>query len=225
MKLPALMGNILSLLGMITSYLILKNSLIATKFKSSTFPGLLPLAELMTGGNNTPKWTTSKKVDVIAVDILPQLPYFRFHSIKDIPNLQQFCSAKIGPDVALRCFLVEDMTAVVVETLGTAFAIPPQLFTCHMQHEGHVQQGSVGEPFEGLRQSWSRFRDPYFFSFAFQRQLDALEILKSGPRQRYTMYRDHNVETRTVEERVSGIICSRQSSSCRIGMSSCYFIL
>ena len=187
------------------------------------FPSLLPLAELMTGGNNSnprrigKRWTISAKVNVIIVDIYPQFPCFKFHHITDLLNLKEFCSTKVGPDVALRCFLIEDMTAIVVETLGSAFALPPQLFNCHMKHMGHVQQGSVGEPFNGPRQSWSRFRDPNFFSFAFQRQIDSLDILNSGCGQRHTMYRYHNAETGVVEERVSGMICSRQRSSYRIG--------
>ena len=106
------------------------------------------------------RWTSSEKVDVIAIDIFPNSPYFKFYNIKDLQSLKKFCSSDIGPDVKLRLFLVEDMTAVVVETLGSAFALPPLLFNCHMKHSGHVRQGLFGEPFPKHEQPLSRFRDP-----------------------------------------------------------------
>lgn len=58
-------------------------------------------------------------------------------------SLKDFCSSKFEHDVALRVFLVEDMTAVVVESLGASFALPPGLFNAYMKHMGHVRQGTV----------------------------------------------------------------------------------
>ena len=185
---------------------------------------------MMGGYNFNPRrigkrWTSSEKVDVIAIDIFPNFPYFKFYDIKDLQSLKDFCSSEIRSDVKLRLFFVEDMTAVVVETLGSAFALPPQLFNYHMKHSGHVLQGSVGEPFPQHEQPLSRFRDPEFFSFPFQRYSENDEYFgKSAPRQRYTMYRDHDFERCVLEERTSGIICSHQSSGCRIG-SFLYLLL
>lgn len=205
--------------------------LTTAEFKSSAFTDLKPLAELMMGGDFNPRrvdkrWTSSEKVDVVAVDIFPNSPYFKFYNIGDLQSLKDFCSSEIGPDVKLRLFLIEDMTAVVVETLGSAFALPPLLFNCHMKHSGNVLRGSVGEPFPTFEQPLSRFRDPEFFSFPFQRYFENREHFgKSAPRQRYTMYRDHHVEGFVLEERTSGIICSHQSSGCRIGSFPCFLLL
>jgi hypothetical protein len=185
----------------------------------------------MTGGHSFnprrlgERWTISENVDVIAVDIFRQSTSFKLHRLEDLRSLENFCRSDFGSDVALRLFLVEDMTAVVVETLGSAFALTPHLFNCHMKHTGHVQLGSVGEPFPETEQPFSRFRDPEFFTLAFRRRFEDHEIFKSGPRQRHTMYRDHDTETFTLEERVSGMICNHQSSCSRIGALPCFILL
>ena len=169
-------------------------------------------------GHEEKRWTSSEKVDVIAIDIFPNPPYLKLHKIEDLQSLKILCSSEIGSDVKLRLFLVEDMTAVVVESLGSAFALPPALFNYHMSHSGVVQQGNQGVPFPSHPQRLSRFRDPEFFSLPFQRYLENPEYIeKSAARQRNTMYRDHDVENFVLEERTSGIICSHQSSGCRIG--------
>lgn len=76
---------------------------------SLAFPNLLLLAELMKGGNNSnarrigKRWTTPEKVNVIVVGIFSHSPCFKVHRITDLPKLR---SSKVGPEVALKCFLI-----------------------------------------------------------------------------------------------------------------------
>ncbi len=196
---------------------------------SSAFPDLLPLAQLMTGRHDSTydsqRWTNSEKVDIIVVDISRRSPCFNLHRFEVLRGLDEICLADIEPDVVLRLFLVEDMTAVVVETLGSAFSIPPRLFNCHMKYQGHVKSGWACMPFPETQQPLSRFRDPEFFSLPFQRLFEEPGVIKSDRRQRFTLYRDHNTNTSILEERVSGIVCNHHSSSSRMGMLPCFVLL
>ena len=91
-------------------YLVSDDFLTTAESKSSTFTDLQPLAELMMGGYNSnpahigKRWTSSEKVDVIAIDIFLDSPCFKTYNIKDLQSLRRFCSSEIGPDVKLRFF-------------------------------------------------------------------------------------------------------------------------
>ncbi|KAK4233734.1 hypothetical protein C8A03DRAFT_38537 [Achaetomium macrosporum] len=61
----------------------------------------------------------------------------------DIEKLKELTSPNnIPADVVMRPFLIEDITAPVIEVLGTAFDCHPMLFAEHMHTVGYGQPSS-----------------------------------------------------------------------------------
>lgn len=110
---------------------------------------------------------------------MPQV-YLTYERVHDTDALQAFTS--MFPDeLALRLFLVEDMTAPIVEILGSAFQCQPDLFQHHMHSIGTVVTAGKPSPggiiyateheLRGRLQPPSGLRRHSFFSIPFRRKL------------------------------------------------------
>ena len=149
--------------------------------------------------------------------------------IQDIKTLSEFLQKTISQGVIKRLFLVEDVTAPVIELLGSTLRCRPDLFVAHMQHYGNIWRTPIDNTginlegpciscsYRGPPRPVSSFRYQPFFSFPFRRKLRhkiGEGIQHAGKR---TMFRDHNDFENTVEERISGALSTTRDTTAAIG--------
>lgn len=95
---------------------------------SHSYPELLPLAQLLRKRypplSRCLTWRDSSKVNVIVVDMKPFPEHPISEHVRDIKRLEQLATHDIPDTIALRVFLVEDVTAPVIELLGSNYADP-----------------------------------------------------------------------------------------------------
>ncbi|KAK1753635.1 hypothetical protein QBC47DRAFT_386834 [Echria macrotheca] len=201
------------------------------------YPELEYLSQLLTGKYPPHRvslvWSTSTKVDVIIVDIkhdaggVPAV-----ERVQDIEHLRRMATEEIPETIALRLYLVEDMTAPVIELLGSSYECCPFFFQRHMRcmgvHAARMTDGN-GVPHE---HSWvkrsfednetpppSELRDLPFFSLPFRRWAYTPRPKPSeaavGDR---TMFREYDQKNSLLEERVTGLLVNPKSRKPAIGI-------
>ena len=119
----------------------------------------------------------SKEVDVFVVDLLPDQPLLVTQHIRDIGEFQQIAAEVIPKNVELRLFFMEDMTALVVEALGSALRCRPYVFADYIQLAGmnEIINAETGEFIQILlrcgenTQIWSDHSSQTHFSFLLPR--------------------------------------------------------
>jgi hypothetical protein len=157
--------------------------------------------------------------------------------VTDIDKLKELATPDISAaDVAMRLFFVEDITAPVVEVLGAAFDCHPLLFAEHMYTVGRRDPHMIkqnGLPDE-LNHLYSELRPTHkgkpflpterdalpFFSLPFRRFFrygpgNYIEFVSHNSER--TMHRDYNNVFKLLEERVTGTVCSKETSEVQIG--------
>jgi len=215
---------------------VLRTDLLIFCAPSVSYPELGHLAGLLTG-QYTPSttcltWTTPSNVDVVIVDIKTSQEKPTTQHIRDVESLKRAADLEIPCDVSLRLFLVEDMSAPVVEVLGGAFSCYPHLFANHMQTIGARPQYDIdgkGLPVQmnleeplcpnpGRPRSTSEIADLPYFSVPFRRHFQyASEQHMNLHRTRRTMFRLYHEGEDVLEERVSGALHSTGTGAAKIG--------
>jgi hypothetical protein len=206
----------------------------------SAYWELEPLSQLLTGKYppNTVyvAWSTSTNVDVIVVDIKhdpADAP--TIERVREIDHLQRMTTEDIPQTIALRLYLVEDMTAPVIELLGSAYNCNPFFFQHHMRCIGGRPSTKIdekGNPLPGIESAFrlhtpeeaplpSGLRNLPFFSLPFRRLLDFTGEgnAKSIVRER-TIFRQLLEDFRLLEERVTGTLQSSEPGRPMIGQSN-----
>jgi hypothetical protein len=91
---------------------------------SKTYTHLKPLLSLLTGiyPEDDCEWPQSRKVNVKVVDMEIGPYQCSFHHLTDARILQEVANSKPSKAIATRLYLVEDMTPIVVEILGSALS-------------------------------------------------------------------------------------------------------
>ena len=87
-------------------------------------------------------WTLSSHVDVVIVDVLQDRRTEISH-VQDLDSLQQAAVTTLPNNVALRLFLVEDMTGPIVEILGRTYSCHPHFFAAHMESQYYSGFSSI----------------------------------------------------------------------------------
>ena len=141
----------------------------------------------------------------------------RISFIKDTENLSRAVHEILLDEVAVRLYLVEDMSAPVVELLGSAYGCHPHLFENHL-HTVHFRCrdkiDAIGRPSErdtiimnytGRPESASDIGREDFFSLPFRRYFwfEDEDAYNEWPKER-TVPRCCTEIGYYVEERVSG---------------------
>ncbi|KAM7197269.1 CorA-like Mg2+ transporter domain containing protein [Rhypophila sp. PSN 637] len=199
---------------------------------SLTHPELAPLAQLLTGRypplTECLTWTTSTNVDVVVADVHRNASQpVTFHQALDIQQLKLYATSDIPENVSMRLFLVEDVTAPVIELLGSVYGCHPSLFEEHMHSQASRQKyrTDLDGHLDGLarmdrpwgfndclgdrRHTPSGIGNLSFFSLPFYRKF---HYPNEESRQRHeskrSMFREgHNKDAlskKALEERVSG---------------------
>lgn len=205
---------------------------------SRSDPDLEPLSQLLTGRypplTACLTWTRSSHVDVVVVDIkhhLTELPTIR--EIRDIEQLREVTALAVPEDVVLRLFLVEDMTAPVVEVLGSAFHCYPSFFKAHMHTIASRPEKWINESGRSVPDvppnprsatmsrklhSWTEMQNLAFFSFPFRRRVRFGESRLGRPSMKNpTMTREYLPNYLLHEERITGIVQDTVPGKPRIG--------
>jgi hypothetical protein len=198
-------------------------------------PEFTPLAGLLTG-RYPPRsehltWSDSTKVDVIVVDLkrLPEPPFVEH--VKDIMRLNQVAKLDVPESVAMRLFLVEDVTAPVIEVLGKAYDCYFSFFSEHLQtiepramniiDDQGLPTADTGDMWvnRGIPQSRSKIIDSPFFSLPFRRNFFYADKEEQdrhvGQR---TIFRHYNDENFTLEERTTGALHPTTSGNSSIAI-------
>jgi len=205
---------------------------------SSSYPELKHLSRLLTGqyppSTTCLTWTTSSNVDVFVLDITSSQEKPNIEHIRNIEGLKRAVDREIPTDVSLRLFLVEDMSASVVEVLGAAFGCYPHLFENHMRTIGGRPQQRIDEngaplpitpteipyTYPGLPGSSSELRDQPYFSVTFRQNFRyASGQDREVHLRRRTMFRSYHQGEHVLEERVSGALHSTSAGTSKIGKS------
>ncbi|KAM7203472.1 hypothetical protein V8F20_004066 [Naviculisporaceae sp. PSN 640] len=207
-------------------------------------PELAPLAQLLTGryppSTRSIAWTTSSTVDVCVVDVYhdpAHCPTVR--EIRDMESLKETATHDISDTIAMRLFLVEDVTAPVIEILGSVYGCHPYFFRAHMQSDALQKKTSVdahgyltlqsksAQDYSQL--SGTRFtltetaRLPFFslpfyrgFQYRNQERREQHETKRTMPRKYYPK----SIIDGTLEERISGTFITETASEnkCRVGI-------
>jgi len=165
-------------------------------------------------------------VDVLVLDV--DLASFQCGSYRltDSHSLSAFLASGIPDQVALRLFLVEDITPIVVEILGSALRCNPELFLSHMYHYGMKflkcldLGGSRGSTFFGAPESLSAKRQKEYFSLPLRRAFEYINEKAQREHENHrSMFRGYNNDEVSVEERISGSFDTAEGSSTTTGMS------
>ncbi|KAI9652641.1 MAG: hypothetical protein M1829_001492 [Trizodia sp. TS-e1964] len=200
-----------------------------------SYPELAPLAQFLTGkyppSTTCLTWSTSSNVDIIMVDVKPLPARPNIERILDIAMLEQY-AVEVPADVALRLFLIEDVSADVVNMLGSGYGSYPHFFENHMHTIGFRLYGKIdmnGYPVPNKKESVSSahkgklltpteiVRLPYF-SLPFRRMFEySSDRARQIHRKQRTMFREYNVEGLSLEERVTGAIHSAENGVASIG--------
>ena len=151
--------------------------------------------------------------------------------VEDLELLKQFCNMdKANNDIQLRVFLVEDMTAPVVEILGAAFHCHPQMFEEHMRTSGpRTATGfdSAGRFERAYRNIITNHGGPIYPSEYKTRPHFSLPFHRRFKYRSLEAEEDHNAK-RTMwskysegklEERVTGALYTAPNLSRRVGES------
>lgn len=199
---------------------------------------LAHLAHFLTGryppNARTLYWTPSKTVNVIVCDVYCDPMRCSWTKVQDLSSLTQLCSSgHASNDVKMRLFLVEDMTAPVVELLGAAFHCHPQVFEEHMQTIGRrrnsdfdaqgrvkrslsevvVSSFNTGAPFPT-----SNYKKSSHFSLPFCRSFEyGSEEAQKAHEAKRTMWRKYDEEETRLEERVSGVVYTPAHLNHKVG--------
>ena len=197
------------------------------------FPHLIPLAELLTGqilDQEFPgygfQWTKSQEVDVVVVDFDIGKRRLTLSHVQCIKELQRILTHEVADSIGFRLFLVENMTAPIIETIGRALNTEPDIFGRHM--EGLMRLNVPNflmprylAPIKQPSQS-SLWREP-FFSFSYRRKVPG-QIPYPPGRYDYcrgsTTTRGLDAFRATIEQRVSGIVQVLSGSQTRTGRST-----
>jgi len=176
---------------------------------------------------------------VVVVDIkhLPtETPTIR--EIREIEQLKEVAAVDVPEDVVLRLFLVEDVTAPVIEVLGSTYHCYPGFFQAHMQtiasreHKwvggsGISSRNNLYRPILGKLHSLTEMQNLPFFSFPFRRRVKynfswSRPMARKPFVEKRTMARGFLVEqypfgVSLEEERVTGILQDIIPGKARIG--------
>jgi hypothetical protein len=184
-------------------------------------------------------------VDVIVLDIKSTRETPNIEHVRDVEELERVVASDVPDDVSLRLFLVEDVSAPVVEILGAAGGCYPHFFENHMHTIGHrtltkIDSGGLatlesdidssglstresnidGLSHEGYVQSTSDTREQPYFSVGFRRLIKLekhSEIDIELFQKPRTMYRDLKEDPGVLEERISGVMNSTESGRAKTG--------
>jgi hypothetical protein len=148
------------------------------------------------------------------------------YHLTDSHNLSAFLATEISDQVAVRLFLVEDITPIVTEILGSAMSSNPELFLSHMYHYGTKflkcldLGGSRGSSFFGRPESISVKSQKEYFSFPLRRTFIYSDKKAQVEHEKIrSMFRGYNNEEETIEERISGTFYTTEGSKRTTGMS------
>lgn len=181
---------------------------------------------------------------MFVVDIyhdLAQSPTVR--EIRDVQNLREAMSRDISDAIAMRIFLVEDVTAPVIEILGGVYDCHPCFFRAHMQSETRLKCAAVdahGYPIAQPKSGTKGYLPNNRFTLTETGRLPFFSL----PFYRYFRYRDQQSRQRheskrtmprkylegilegSLEERISGTFVSetRSQSKSQVG-ESCFVLM
>ena len=199
---------------------------------SKRFTHLVPLAEFLQARSITfsPDSLANipKSVNVVVLDIHREFSRSvsshpqHFGTVEELAN---FVHSGIPDHVSMRLYLVEDVTPIAIEILGTALKCHPDIFGSHLQHlSGWVTTTSNPQPSmrattEGLnterrRLTSSKLRSSHF-SLPFRRQVPT--AFENHPGRFRTMYRACEKHEKLLEERVSASMIKVPDSNLWIG--------
>jgi hypothetical protein len=173
------------------------------------------------------------------VDVKPLPARPNIEHILEIDMLKQYTVLKVPADVVLRLFLVEDVSADVVNMLGSVYGSYPHFFENHMNTIGYRSYGRIdknGYPVPNKKESVSSahkgkllspteiVRLPYF-SLPFRRTFEySSDRARHIHRKQRTMFREYNEEGLSLEERVTGAIQSTENGVASIGERDSSFL-
>jgi hypothetical protein len=191
------------------------------------FPELQSLAQLLTQkyppSSNCLTWSVSSNVNVIVVDITKEQEpeQTTIEHIKDLKRLQEVATQNVSNGTLLRLFLVEDVTAPVIEVLGCAFTCYLSFFEEHMHTMGYKRENKIDENgnatsyasvssfHKGKLRSSTEARSLPFFSLPFRRSFKYKSNLHQEiHNQRRTMFREYHEDECLLEERATGVFHS-----------------
>ena len=170
-------------------------------------------------------------MDVLVIDICKDKPQAKPYHARDIATLKKYATCTLPEEIALRLFLVEDMTPPVVALLGAAYNGYPHFFDQHMQTVGYrprIVTDSNGNPLHkapclvgrhgGSEQLTTEVWSQPFFSLPFRRDF---QYRSPADRDKHTskrtIFREYDVNSCILEERVSGIMHDLRGQECSIG--------
>jgi hypothetical protein len=163
---------------------------------------------------------------VLVLDISLASSSCASYHLTDSHDLSAFLATEISDQVAVRLFLVEDITSTVIEILGSAMSSNPELFLSHMYHYGMKflkcldLGGSRGSSFFGRPESISVKRQKDYFSFPLRRKFIYSDRKAQVEHEKIrSMFRGYNHEEETIEERISGTFYATEGSKRTTGMS------
>jgi hypothetical protein len=170
-------------------------------------------------------------VNVTVVDVFREPTSSVIKEVTDLDTLRQYTTTNTQEGVTIRMFLVEDMTAPVVETLGRAFNCHPQLFEEHMHTIGYrrktdfneigqarsltfiASSAHTGKPILASGVQYNlHFSLPFRRSFLYDSKDD-----QERHRKARTMFRQYKEDEELLEERVSGVIYKMADIDLHIG--------
>jgi hypothetical protein len=172
---------------------------------------------------------------VIVLDVKHAPEQSSSEHVKDIERLKNLVKTEAPHDVALRLFLVEDVTAPVIELLGSAYGCYPSFFEEHMYTIGNRRETCMdenGRPIsaassssyhQGKNRSLTETGNLPFFSLPFRRMFEYKNVKEKVIHgKRRTMFRNYNEDGNLLEERVSGVLHATTVDNFHIGTADAF---